>query len=173
MSDSAQHLYRRMASLKSADAFANYIAQLGLELDFDRELMAGSGAPLNQPYRLGEFRIGNRFCILPMEGWDGTPDGRPSELTFRRWRRFGESGAKLIWGGEAVAVRPDGRANPNQLLSSDATLASLEKLRNTLVSAHEERFGSSDDLLIGLQLTHSGRLLFTLGRDAVWLRAVH
>jgi 2,4-dienoyl-CoA reductase-like NADH-dependent reductase (Old Yellow Enzyme family) len=146
-----------MASLKSEDDFGKYIAQLGLELDFDRERIAGSGAPVNQPYLLGKFRIGNRFCILPMEGWDGTTDGQPSDLTFRRWRHFGESGAKLIWGGEAVAVRPDGRANPHQLLSSDATLASIEKLRGTLVSAHEEQYGSSEDLLIGLQLTHSGR----------------
>ena len=38
--------------------------------------------------------------------------GEPSELTVRRWRHFGRSGAKLIWGGEAVAVRHDGRANP-------------------------------------------------------------
>ena len=61
-------------------------------------------------------RVGNRFAILPMEGWDGSTDGRPSDLTRRRWRHFGISGAKLIWGGEAVAVRQDGRANPNQLL---------------------------------------------------------
>ena len=26
-------------------------------------------------------RVGNRFCILPMEGWDGTTTGEPSELT--------------------------------------------------------------------------------------------
>ncbi|MBK6971204.1 MAG: hypothetical protein IPH29_19380 [Candidatus Microthrix sp.] len=55
--------------------------------------------------------MGNRFCALPMEGWDGTTDGAPTDLVARRWRRFGESGAKLIWGGEAVAVHPDGRAN--------------------------------------------------------------
>ncbi len=62
------------------------------------------------------MRIGNRLAVNPMEGWDGELDGRPSENTVRRWRRFGVSGAKLIWGGEAVAVRPDGRANPNQLV---------------------------------------------------------
>jgi Asp-tRNA(Asn)/Glu-tRNA(Gln) amidotransferase A subunit family amidase len=28
-------------------------------------------------------------------------------------KNFGKSGAKMIWGGEAVAVRHDGRANPN------------------------------------------------------------
>ena len=103
--------------------------------------------------------VGNRFCILPMEGWDGTPQGEPSELTFRRWRHFGQSGAKLIWGGEAAAVRADGRANPNQLMVGDATLSSLERLRLALVAAHTEEFGAraDADLLVGLQLTHSGR----------------
>lgn len=149
--------YRRVATLKSADDFNSYLAQLGIQLEFDRELLAGDAAPLSQPYDLGDFRIGNRFCILPMEGWDGTADGKPSDLTIRRWRHFGESGAKLIWGGEAVAVCHDGRANPNQLLSADHTASSLEDLRRVLVSAHEERYGSSRDLLVGLQLTHSGR----------------
>ena len=41
----------------------------------------------------------NRFAILPMEGWDGTADGRPTDLVRRRWQRFGASGAELIWGG--------------------------------------------------------------------------
>lgn len=149
--------YRRIASLKSADEFADYLAQLGLSLVFDRELVTGDSAPLSQPYDLVDFRISNRFSILPMEGWDGTEDGRPSDLTIRRWRHFGESGAKLIWGGEAVAVRHDGRANPNQLLSADHTASSLAELRRALVSAHETRYGSSRDLLVGLQLTHSGR----------------
>jgi len=92
-----------------------------------------------------------------MEGWDGTPDGRPTELTFRRWERFGGSGAKLIWGGEAVAVRHDGRANPNQLVMNQHSQADLGRLRETLVAAHKRAVGSDADLLIGLQLTHSGR----------------
>ena len=149
--------YRRIASLKTADDFAGYLEQLGLELPFDRELQAGSDAPLAQSYQLDGLKIGNRFCILPMEGWDGTEDGRPSELTIRRWKHFGESGAKLIWGGEAVAVRHDGRANPNQLTSYDATSAEIENLRKTLFAAHREKCGSTDDLFVGLQLTHSGR----------------
>jgi 2,4-dienoyl-CoA reductase-like NADH-dependent reductase (Old Yellow Enzyme family) len=91
-----------------------------------------------------------------MEGWDGTRDGKPSDLTTRRWQRFGQSGAKLIWGGEAVAVRPDGRANPNQLLINEANLPDLARLRAALIDAHARRW-QTDDLLIGLQLTHSGR----------------
>src|SRR5690348_5439972 len=94
-----------------------------------------------------------------MEGWDGTADGEPTDLTRRRWRHFGISGAKLIWGGEAVAVRQDGRANPNQLLLTPATASSIASLREELVVAHRERYGpaADNDLYVGLQLTHSGR----------------
>ena len=75
----------------------------------------------------------------------------------RRWSRFGESGAKLIYGGEAMAVRPDGRANPNQLIIQESNKSGLAKLRETLTARHLERFGSTSDLVIGFQLTHSGR----------------
>jgi len=149
--------FRRIATLKSADDFAAYLASLGVDLPFDRELVTGADSPFARTYTADGFVIGNRFCILPMEGWDGTTDGRPTDLTIRRWKHFGESGAKLIWGGEAVAVRHDGRANPNQLMSSDATAGDLAKLLETLVIAHREKFGKTDDLLVGLQLTHSGR----------------
>jgi 2,4-dienoyl-CoA reductase-like NADH-dependent reductase (Old Yellow Enzyme family) len=92
-----------------------------------------------------------------MEGWDGTLDGHATEPMIRRWRRFGESGAKLIWGGEAMAIRFDGRANPNQLMITEETESDLANLRETLLTAHRERFGNTDDVLIGFQLTHSGR----------------
>ncbi|MBM4313000.1 MAG: NADH:flavin oxidoreductase [Deltaproteobacteria bacterium] len=147
--------YPRISSFKTAGEFRAYLAQAGIDLELDDDLQVGAEAPLAQTYRSANgFTIGNRFCILPMEGWDGTADGHPSELTFRRWRRFGASGAKLIWGGEAVAVRHDGRANPNQLLAGEKTLPDLAALREGLIAAHP---GKTDDLLIGLQLTHSGR----------------
>ncbi len=92
-----------------------------------------------------------------MEGWDGASDGSPTESTLRRWRRFGASGAKLIWGGEAVAVVHEGRANPNQLIIADHTEKGLAQLRNELIKEHRVATGSEEDLLIGLQLTHSGR----------------
>src|SRR5260221_10414031 len=149
--------YARIAQLKTADQFRSYLLNNGIELAFDESVKSGLDAPLAQPYRFRDFVIGNRFAVLPMEGWDGTPDGHPSEMTIRRWQRFGISGAKLIWGGEAVAVRHDGRANPNQLMINAQTLADIAGLRETLVKAHVERFGRADDLLIGLQLTHSGR----------------
>ena len=126
---------------------------------------AGEESALGRPLRRKNGTLGNRFCILPMEGWDGTTDGKPSELTRRRWHNFGLSGAKLIWGGEAVAVRHDGRANPNQLLMSDATVGEIAELRELLVETHREHFGKTDDLLVGLQLTHSGRFARPHGKQ--------
>lgn len=149
--------YSRIASFKSHQDFVNYIEGLNLDLPCDESVESGSESVLSQPIHGNDFTIGNRFCILPMEGWDGTSDGRPTELTRRRWKNFGISGAKLMWGGEAVAVRQDGRANPNQLLMSEANLSSIESLRLILMDAHQERFGNTDDLHVGLQLTHSGR----------------
>jgi 2,4-dienoyl-CoA reductase-like NADH-dependent reductase (Old Yellow Enzyme family) len=105
----------------------------------------------------GTHDVGNRFTVLPMEGWDGETDGRPSELVRRRWRRFGASGAKLVWGGEAVAVRPDGRANPRQLVLDPTTVGDIAALRADLVAAHVDAHGDADGLVVGLQLTHSGR----------------
>ena len=92
-----------------------------------------------------------------MEGWDGTLDGSPSENTIRRWRRFGQSGAKLIWGGEAVAVSHTARANPNQLVIAEHTRTGLASLRSALIEEHLRVCGSGSGLFIGLQLTHSGR----------------
>ena len=149
--------YKRVATLRNAQLFQNYLTSLGIDLPFDATVEYGADAPLAQPLAIGMKTVGNRFAVLPMEGWDGELDGRPSELTLRRWRRFGQSGAKLIAGGEAVAVRFDGRANPNQLIASEATLPGLIQLRETLVNEHASHFGRTDDLLIGLQLTHSGR----------------
>jgi len=149
--------YPKIASFKTADQFRAHLEQLGLDLPFDEMVESGPGSPLAQPLSAGGLRMRNRFCVLPMEGWDCLPDGRPSELTYRRWQRFGQSGAGLIWGGEAAAVRPDGRANPNQLVISPQTLPDLAGLRRTLVEAHAAAMGDAEGLVIGLQLTHSGR----------------
>lgn len=92
-----------------------------------------------------------------MEGWDGEADGTPSELVRRRWRNFARSGAKCIWGGEAMAVTFESRANPRQLVIQQSTEDSLKSLHAELLETHRQEFGTTDDLLTGFQLTHSGR----------------
>jgi 2,4-dienoyl-CoA reductase-like NADH-dependent reductase (Old Yellow Enzyme family) len=151
--------YPRVASFKTADAFAEHLASSGIDLSFDPVLPPPDALALHQPIWIDGRRLANRFAILPMEGWDGTDAGEPSDLTRRRWRRFGQSGAALVWGGEAVAVRADGRANPQQLVLTPATASAIAGLLSALRDEHAERFGrpSADALYVGLQLTHSGR----------------
>jgi 2,4-dienoyl-CoA reductase-like NADH-dependent reductase (Old Yellow Enzyme family) len=150
----------RIPSLKSVGDFRNQVAALGIELPCEDEIISGDASPLAQPIsevKINGKTIGNRIAIQPMEGWDGTTTGGTTDDVLRRWRRFGESGAKLIYGGEAMAVRPDGRANPNQLIIVEENKRELSELRDILVRAHKERYGNADNLVIGFQLTHSGR----------------
>ena len=149
--------FRRVAQLRTADQLRAHLADLGVELPFDAHMQHGADAPLAQSYMVYGRTVGNRFAVLPMEGWDATADGHPNDLVLRRWKRFGQSGAKLIWGGEAVAVCHEGRANPNQLIINADTVDEIANLRRQLVEEHLRLYGRTDDLLIGLQLTHSGR----------------
>jgi len=152
-----QNSFLRLGGIRDVETFHNYLQELHISIPCDVKLLAGDTSPLGQPLLRSGIALGNRFAIQPMEGWDGTTDGRPTELTFRRWRRFGASGAKLIWGGEAVAVCHEGRANPNQLAIGPHAVADLSRLREALIQEHERSVGSVAGLVIGLQLTHSGR----------------
>lgn len=126
-------------------------ARLGIDLRFQDDL-----TPYDQPLAIGPRTVGNRWCIHPMEGCDGEPDGTPGELTFRRYRRFGDGGAKLIW-GEACAVTEAGRANPRQIWLNESNASSFAKMVEETRAAHRSANGDDSDLLFGLQLTHSGR----------------
>jgi NADPH2 dehydrogenase len=152
-----QPAYPHLGGLRDIESFRSYLAERRIDIPCDDQLLSGEASPLAQPLHVGSTTVGNRIVAHPMEGWDGTSEGRPTELTFRRWERFGASGAKLIWGGEAVAVRHDGRANPNQLVINEHSRVDLSRLRETLIAAHPQATGSHDKLLVGLQLTHSGR----------------
>ncbi|MFP5325920.1 MAG: NADH:flavin oxidoreductase [Acidimicrobiia bacterium] len=152
---SGREAMMQVRRLRTPADFKAYLSELGVELPFNDTLSVGEASPLGQPLALwGGTTAANRFCILPMEGWDGTTDGRPTELVERRWLRFAESGAAIVW-AEATAVRDDARANPNQLALTAATAGPLAALRERTARSHRDRFGR--DLVLGLQLTHSGR----------------
>ena len=157
--------FKLTGSYKSADALRARLEELSLDVFLDDQL-EGARGPLGQSIEWAEGKTAsNRFAIHPMEGWDATTDGTPTELTLRRWRRFGLSGAALIWGGEAFAVQADGRANPHQLFLSDEETAvtSLVALRNEVLQGRAEIGMDEGAGPIGLQLTHSGRWSRPLG----------
>ncbi|MGB0579498.1 MAG: NADH:flavin oxidoreductase [Limisphaerales bacterium] len=149
----------RIPSLKSVAAFRSHVDKLGLTLPCDDEIIQGEGSPLAKPVAtaINGKTIGNRIAIHPMEGWDGTRTGGLTDEMIRRWERFGESGAKLICGGEAMAVTPEGRANPNQIIINEENKSDIAMLRQVLIDSHQRKWGNTDDLVIGFQLTHSGR----------------
>ncbi|AWM35582.1 2,4-dienoyl-CoA reductase [NADPH] [Gemmata obscuriglobus] len=137
--------YKSVADLEAENA------RLGTDLRFSDDL-----APLFRPIAVGPRTAGNRWCVHPMEGCDGEPDGAPGPLTFRRYARFGAGGAKLIW-GEACAVTPGARANPRQIVLNPNTKPHFARIVEECRAAHRGANGTDSDLLFGLQLTHSGR----------------
>ena len=149
--------YPKVAQFPTPEAFREYLKNERLEIGLVDKVPSGNASFLSKPAECYGKKIGNRWSILPMEGWDCESNGAPSELTRRRWLRFAQSGAKLLYGTEAAAVMHSGRSNPNQLMVADHTAEALKNVLADMRAAHKEKFGTDDDLMIGLQLTHSGR----------------
>ena len=140
---------KQVKNLTSIAALRSHLEGLGVDIPLD-DKVDPAGA-LAQSLTITDGSAGtmaapNRWAVLPMEGWDGEEEGRPSDLVRRRWDRFAASGAGLVW-GEATAVRPDGRANPRQLVLDETTVDDFAALRARLDPSQ----------VTGLQLTHSGR----------------
>ncbi|NLG24361.1 MAG: flavin oxidoreductase/NADH oxidase [Clostridiales bacterium] len=114
----------------------------------------GDAAALSAPVRGAGFTLPNALAIQPMEGCDADERGAPTELTYRRYRRYGGSGAGLIW-AEAIAVSADSRANPRQLMITPDNVAAFSDLiGQTRAAARDAGFPAP---VIIAQLTHSGR----------------
>ena len=149
--------YPRIASFKTAADFRKHIETLGIDLEVDDRILPASESPLAQSLEWNGRTIGNRWCVLPMEGWDCLPNGAPSELTRRRWMNFATGGAKLLFGCEACAVMQTGKSNTRQFMITEETLPAIKSLREEMMRVHKEKFGTCEDFVVGLQLTHSGR----------------
>jgi len=143
----------RFKNLEEIEACAAAVGASHVRFEHDPERVKEALARRMETPR---FTLGNRIAIHPMEGCDGELDGRPGELTWRRYQRFACGGAKLLW-FEATAVREDGRANARQLWLRPENAADYARLLEMVRREHGARFGSADDLLDVLQLTHSGR----------------
>src|SRR5260370_8234364 len=121
-------------------------------------MLTGAGSPVARPLEsvlINGKALGNRYAIQPMEGWDGTTSGGVSEDVLRRWQRFGQSGAKLIYGCEAWTARPDGRANPNQPTTHQAHQTARPKLPQTLPTPPKPLHAHPHHFFCACPLTHS------------------
>ena len=152
--------FRKVPGYATPAALADHVAKLAPALSLPVTSLPSQEALAKvwsfNDASVGRMTVGNRFTILPMEGWDGAVDGAPTEQVQRRWLRFAESGAKLLW-FEATAVSHAGRANGRQLVLNSATVDAIAELRREVISRHQAKFGNEESLVTGLQLTHSGR----------------
>ncbi|MDP8207074.1 MAG: hypothetical protein P9L92_10455 [Candidatus Electryonea clarkiae] len=130
--------------LKKAD-------ELGIELPFLTTL-----DPLFQTAQIGSKTIPNRLAVQPMEGFDSNDDGSPSELTFRRYRRYAMGGSGLIW-FEATSISQEGRSNPHQLMLTKDTISGFSELVKRTKQSAQDKFSNDHDPFLVIQITHSGR----------------
>ncbi|RPI59247.1 MAG: hypothetical protein EHM48_09160, partial [Planctomycetaceae bacterium] len=141
----------RRFDLSGIDDLQRRCAQLGVSIPVADDLSV-----LAEPVQVGPVVVPNSLAVHPMEGCDGLPDGSPADLTIRRYDRFAAGGAGLLW-VEAIAVVPEGRANPRQLWLHEANLPAFASLVNRIRARAAEARGRNHRPILVAQLTHSGR----------------
>lgn len=136
---------------KSVEELREKIAQLGVNIKLSEDFSA-----LGKPTAVGNRVAPNAMAVLPMEGCDSEPDGSPSELVTRRYRRFAGGGAGLLW-WEACAVANEARANSLQMMLTQDNLQKFAELVSLANKEAADKNGASHKPVNILQLTHSGR----------------
>lgn len=137
------------SKMKDAEQFSREMNAAGLPFPVSSDMSV-----LGEPVRLGAKTIPNRICLQPLEGFDGTKEGAPSDLIFRRYDRYARGGAGLIW-YESITVADDGRCNPLQMIIKKDTIKEIKRLVEETDRAAYETYGRKPYNV--LQLTHSGR----------------
>lgn len=145
---------------KTLDELVETFERLGINLPVSDDFTV-----LAEKVQIGSKTAPNRFVTQPMEGCDSAHDGTPTDLTLRRYRRFGSGGAGLIW-FEACAVVPEGRANPRQMMLTRQNLDVVKKMLDDCRNAARESMGPHHNPICILQLTHSGRYSKPEGKPA-------
>ena len=139
-----------IAKNQSPEAFAEMLRAHGMNLPVQEDM-----AELGKSVEVDGKTIPNRICIQPLEGYDSDADGSPTDLVYRRYRRFAGSGAGLVW-FESAAVDKDGRSNPYQMMLTSGRISEFGALLEDMDRISMDRFGFRQMKI--LQLTHSGRV---------------
>lgn len=135
----------------NTDELRKAIESLGLNIAIEEDT-----SYLTRPVDVAGHIVPNSMAVHPMEGCDGTPEGAPGPLTFRRYQRFAAGGAGLLW-FEACAVVAEGRANPRQIMLTRQTRDEFARFLEESLRAGTESMGPDHKPFTVLQLTHSGR----------------
>ena len=90
-----------ITEILSPEAFAETLREHGVDVP-----VQGSLEELGKPLGVEGKTIPNRICFQPLEGYDSRPDGAPSELVYRRYRRYAGS-AQGFRSGEIVYMTSD------------------------------------------------------------------
>ena len=134
---------------QNKDSFLKLCSESGTSFSYSDDISC-----LAKEITVAGKKINNRIVYQAMEGCDGTYDGAPDELTYRRYLRFARGGAGIIW-FEATAVLPEGRANPRQMYLSEKTEDELKKIVCDIKETGIKENGFEPVVIV--QLTHSGR----------------
>jgi len=127
------------------------ITEMGINIP-----ISGNIQSLKKSFRVNDKEIPNRLCVNPIEGRDSKENGGPSELTYRRYRRYAAGGAGIIW-VEATTVTPEGKASPHQLWINSKSVEDFKKLVEIIKENALNCKAKKQTPFIVLQLTHSGR----------------
>lgn len=141
-------------SYKSVNDLRDEIKSLNLDLPISFEVDI-----LKEKVKFDNKIVVNRLTIQPMEGFDAKLNGSPSDLTFRRYKRYANGGAGLIW-FEATAISENCRSNDHQLILSEENVKDFKQLTSLARSKSNQNLKKMDfngNVLLILQLNHSGR----------------
>ncbi len=141
--------------ITSIDTLKSKCQELGIDIPVTESPKVVSQT-LSKPITIGKHQSPNRCMIHPMEGFDAEFDGSPSELSYRRYKKWAAGGAGIIW-FEATAVVPEGRSNPHQFWIHKENVDKFANLVETTRKSAIEKYGKNHQLICVLQLTHSGR----------------
>lgn len=139
---------------KSLDDIIQAFKALELDIPFSQNTES-----LKQPISIQNLILPNRLAIQPMEGYDASDNGAPSDLSERRYMRYANSGVGLIW-FESTAISLEGKSNKNQLLLTEKNLEGYKQVVQKVKQIGRETLkslGFDGSPILIIQLNHSGR----------------
>jgi 2,4-dienoyl-CoA reductase-like NADH-dependent reductase (Old Yellow Enzyme family) len=107
---------------------------------------------LSTPIELYGKTVKNRLAIQPLECFDASEEGSPSELTFRRYQRFSAGGAGLIW-FESCSTSPKNQTSRWQCHITEKNLPVFKRLLNAI---RDSASGGNPPFTI-VQISNNGR----------------